>query len=117
MGDRVIVTFTTDDKTYTPGVYMHWHGSRAEGMIRAAQPLMRAGDDSYSAARFCGYCHTQIPGSLSLGLVDAPDGKNWTEYSHGDNGVYVVNVTTGKVSCYDGNNLGFQLDPKKFNQE
>lgn len=36
MGDRVLVTFTDDGKTFTPAIYMHWCGHEAPQMIRDA---------------------------------------------------------------------------------
>ncbi len=99
MGDRAIVTFTDGDGHYSPGIYLHWNGSDVEEFLKAALWDMTQGDQEYSAARFCGYCHTQLPGTLSLGLVDKPNPPAdatrswWTEkYGPGDNGVFIVNV-------------------------
>lgn len=116
MGDRVLVAFTDDDGTsYSPAVYMHWGGSDAADMIKAAVPHMRRGDALYAAARFCGECHKQLPGVTGLGLMAGPDaGADWDEYSHGDAGVYLVDVNTGKVDARGGYGEPFQLDPEKF---
>ena len=119
MGDRVVITFTDDDESFSPAVYMHWNGQEAPDMIRAAQPVMRREDSSYSAARFCGECHKAVRGVTGLGLVDAPVGSeafpiDWNSYSHGDAGVYVVNTTTGEVKCHGGYGEDFKLDPDKF---
>lgn len=119
MGDRVLVTFTDKDNTdYTPAIYMHWAGDAAAELIRNAQPMLRRGDPSYAAARFCGECHKSLTGELGLGLLDAPKpsepGFAWEDYSHGDAGVYVVNVDTGEVACHAGYGEGFQLDPDAF---
>lgn len=57
----------------------------------------RKGDASYAAARFTGICHNEIEGNLSLGLIPAPDEHalvDWAGYSHGDNGVFIVECTT-----------------------
>lgn len=118
MGDRVLITFTDDGETFTPAVYMHWNGSEAADWIRAAARRMRKGDAGYAAARFCGECHKQISGHNSLGLLDAPNkgaaGIDWTEYSHGDAGVYIVNVSTGEVSAWGGYGKPFKIDPALF---
>lgn len=115
MGDRVLVTFTTNDNDYTPAIYLHWQGHKAAEMIREAQPLMRKNDPAYAAARFCGFCASQISGVLGLGIVPGPSAEvDWDEYSHGDAGVYVVNVETGEVQCHGGYGMGFQLDPANF---
>lgn len=117
MGDRVLVTFTDDGKSHSPAIYMHWNGEDAAKMIRDAAPLFRRGDEAYSAARFCGFCHTQIEGSLGLGLLSGPKPEtDWEEYSHGDAGVYIVNVSTGEVDAKGGYGKPFKLDPDKFHQ-
>lgn len=117
MGDRALVLFRdegTDPRSeeryvsYSPAVYLHWNGSDVPELLKAAAPRMRAGDQFYAAARFCGYCHEQIPGNLSLGLMPGPEDREltdeeWESYSHGDNGVFIVDASSGKVeqkACY-----------------
>ena len=118
MGDRVLITFTQDGENYSPAVYMHWSGSEAPDMIRAAALVMRKGDESYSAARFCGECHKALGmkhGPVGLGILPGPQpNENWEEYSHGDAGVYVVNVATGEVQAHGGYGKPFQIDPAQF---
>ena len=71
------------------------------------------GDTSYSAARFCGFCHTKLDENLGLGIFNGP--KNLEpeyiskEYSHGDNGVFIVDVDTWEVQ-----NIGGYEEKKKF---
>ena len=106
MGDRVIVAFK-DLAGFAPSVYLHWHGHEAADLIKAAAPRMRQGDSGYSAARFAGHCHAEISGNTGLGLLAAPepgeDGTiDWSEYSHGDNGVFVVDTETGRVEHFEG---------------
>jgi hypothetical protein len=116
MGDRVLVLFTDDSKELSPAIYMHWGGDSAARFITEAQPLLRHGDASYAAARFCGFCHDAHRSALGLGLLNAPTEKNpdWEKFSHGDAGVYVVNVSTGFVLAYGGYGVGFKLDPANF---
>ena len=117
MGDRVLVTFKDKSSNdLSPAVYMHWSGEETEQYIKDAQKYMRRGDASYAAARFCGYCHQQLsPGPIGLGLLAAKlDGITWEKYSHGDAGVYLVNVSTGEVEAYGGYGKPFKLDPDKF---
>jgi len=127
MGDRVLVTFT-DGEDFSPFVYMHWHGEEAADMIRKAQKHMRIGDYSYAAARFCGFCHVQLKSAtrgrvavLGLGLLNGPQStptaEEWAELSHGDAGIYVVNVSTGEVGAYGGYGKPFQLDREGFADE
>jgi hypothetical protein len=118
MGDRVVVTFTDDGTSFTSGVYMHWAGAEAPEMIRKAAPRMRRGDAGYAAARFCGECHAALAGNLGLGLLPPPvvhdAGVDWTDYSHGDAGVYIVNVQTGVVDAHGGYGKAFTIDPEIF---
>lgn len=118
MGDRVLITFKTTDKAtkttdYSPTIYMHWAGEGAKQMLLNAAPALRRGDIGYSAARFCGECHKSLVGVTGLGLFAAPDPTkpdfDWNEFSHGDAGVYVVDVQTGKVTAHGGYGTGFQI--------
>ena len=78
-------------------------------LTNAAQGL-RSGDSGYACARFVGYCHEHIPGGLSLGLLNTPeDGK---PISHGDAGVFIVDVNTGEVETYGG--YGFATNPPEL---
>lgn len=114
MGDRVLVAFKSGDD-YAPTVYMHSRGHEAADMIKAAQPRMRKDDPSYAAARFTGFCAEKIPGALGLGLLPALEpGADLKEVSHGDAGVYIVDVSTGEVAAGGGYGKPFKLDPSKF---
>jgi hypothetical protein len=119
MGDRVVILFTDEQRELTPGIYMHWQGKNAPQMIRDGQSLMRKDDATYAAARFCGFCHEATGRrTTGLGLLAPPAGKDdvidWDDYSHGDAGVYVVNVSDGTVEHHGGDGKGFKLDPAKF---
>ena len=72
MGDRALVVFKSDDQ-YSPTTYLHWSGHRVWELLTGAAPNMRAGDEGYACARFVGHCHEQIPGALSLGLLNTPE--------------------------------------------
>jgi len=83
--------------------------------IKEAQPLMRKDDPSYAAARFAGFCASKIPGTSGIGLIDAIDlSADLRDITHGDAGVYVVDVSTGKVEAGGGYGKPFKLDPSKF---
>lgn len=107
MGDRSLTVFVDKFEAPTdisPVVYMHWSGGRTRRYLEAAAGRMRAGDTSYSAARFCGYCHGMIEGNLALGIFGAPDRETddtlgtWAvREHHGDAGMFIVDVSTGIV--------------------
>jgi len=79
---------------FSPVCYLHWGGSEVPALLRQCATIMhdRPGDLEYTFARFVGVCHT-TPGlndsCLSLGVWNA-DGLLTEEYSHGDNGVFVI---------------------------
>ena len=112
MGDRSMTIFTSKwrDKngeervSISPGIYLHWRGSDTFEMLKAAGSVMRKGDETYSAARFCGYCHEQIDPNLGLGIYNGPteaefkNNKKLIEYGPGDNGVFIVDVDSGLVT-------------------
>lgn len=118
MGDRVLVTFTDDNKNYSPAIYMHSMGSEAQELIEQSVGSFRRNDASYSAARFCVEMGKRLTGIVGLGLVEGPvptdTGFSWADYSHGDAGVYVVHLTTGEVQAHAGYGKPFQLDPAQI---
>ena len=95
MGNRAIVRFDEGDKMGC-GVYLHWNGAHVKEWLKEASPRMRKGDASYAAARFCGFWHERMEGGLSLGIL-APDACTAEAAEWQDNGMYVVDVNTGKV--------------------
>lgn len=120
MGERALVVFH-DGEEYSPTVYLHWEGQRIGAHLQEWEELMkgRTGDLQYGAARFIGICHTHVPGALSLGVWntdhDAPAPTSmeadayWREKSHGDAGVFLVDVRTesfGKVRVRGGYGFG-----------
>ena len=106
MGNRAIVLFTSNTEgDISPAVYLHWHGSNVKAWLRDAALTMRIGSTDYASARFCGYCASKIEGGLSLGLFAPPANllpETLKSFSHGDAGVFVVNVDTGIVSNHFG---------------
>lgn len=113
MGNRAVVVFK-DSGGYAPAVYLHWAGAEIAELLKEAAPVMRHADASYSAARFCGVCHSHSPNrNIGLGLIEAP--KDMAEvqsegYSHGDAGVFEVDCETACVNAYNG--YGFRNDEK-----
>jgi hypothetical protein len=95
MGDRAVVMFKDENET-SPAVYLHWHGSDVRKLLELAAPRMRAGNAGYACARFIGVCHEKIDGAWSLGVY-SNSGKP-EDHDPGDHGVFVVDLTTGKVA-------------------
>lgn len=95
MGERAIVRFE-DSREVTCGVYLHWNGAEARDWLIDAADRMRKGDASYAAARFCGYCHDQISGGLSLGILPPSQCEDSAAVFQ-DHGMLVVNCDTGLV--------------------
>jgi hypothetical protein len=80
---------------------------------------MRKNDADSSAARLCGVLHEMIKGNQYLALVPPPvpnrRGKiDWKEYSPGDAGVVLIDVTTGYVECVAGYLEGRSVRPLKL---
>ena len=114
MGDRARVVFH-DERKFSPSIYLHWGGGNVRAYLNKALPRMRTGDLAYASARFCGTCHEEISGGLSLGLLPAPDGATFEEqmasarssdFSHGDAGVFLVNVQDWTVEAINGYGFG-----------
>jgi hypothetical protein len=125
MGDRVLVTFkkTWEDVKgkpvvqYSPALYCHSEGDQMSKHIKAYGPNMRKGDTCYSLGRFVGYMHNVTGGDKAqygLGVLPGPSKadvkNNFKSYSHGDGGVFVVDVDTGDVENFDG----YEADKEPF---
>jgi hypothetical protein len=94
MGNRAMVQFIDSADSEGVAVYLHWNGGDVREWLADAASNMRKGDASYAAARFIGYCHERIAGGLSLGVMA---GRN---ASDPENGLYVVDCNTGKVTLF-----------------
>lgn len=109
MGNRALVVFH-DGQDVSPVVYLHWGGASVKDRLRECREHMRSrgADLPYTAARFVGLCHAADANSnLSLGMWNAPDGKSPEARianieSHGDAGLFIVDVRTWKVVNKDG---------------
>lgn len=111
MGDRAIVVFRDGDD-FSPCVYLHWNGMEVPKWLENAVPRMRNGEVGYSAARFCGVCHEKIDGNCALGILPPPkDMQEATsdDFSHGDAGVFIVDVNTWEVRNYNGYGEDFKI--------
>lgn len=109
MGDRAVVTFhdgaEPEHRRFSPCVYLHWGGSDVRQLLEKALPRLRQEDEAYSAARFCGVCHEETSGNTGVGLFDAPEDEaeaRSPSFSHGDAGVFLVNVNTWLVEAVNG---------------
>lgn len=110
MGNRALVVFH-DGEDVSPVIYLHWGGSTVKDRLRECRELMRGrdGDVPYAAARFVGLCHAADPKSnLSLGIWNVPGKGRSAESrlrgieSHGDAGVFEVDVRDWTVKNRDG---------------
>jgi hypothetical protein len=100
MGNRCLFIFTDTNKAeVSPTVYLHW-SPEPKKLIEQIKSFMgdRKGDVSYTAANFCYIARKAIGENepLSLGIFETPRGLLNDEaaikdYSHGDEGVYIVN--------------------------
>jgi hypothetical protein len=123
MGNRAIVHFTSAAGDIVAGdapripqgfsVYQHWGADDVRAMLEAAAPSMRKGDASYVAARWVGYlCEHVFPldsegRGYSIGLVNSPFDP--------ENGLYVVDCDTGKVTLYrEGRNGNLARSGRPF---
>ena len=105
MGDVALIIFHEDKKHFSPVVYLHWAGGRVREFLENSSKFFKTGDSSYSAARFIGYCHTQIEGNVSLGVFNSPENTDEIydeEFSHGDAGVFLVDVNEWEVEAFNG---------------
>ena len=107
MGNRAIVVFKGGFSTegIQPAIYVHWHGHKVRDLLLETNKVMinRDDDAQYSSARFCQIAAKGCDGNLSIGLTTA-DLDNPGDSSHGDAGVFVVDVTkrVWQVTNYDG---------------
>lgn len=106
MGNRAIVKFvssTRDDLADTANaagfaVYQHWGADDVRAWLKEAAPSLRKGDAGYAAARWVGFlCQHKLPldrdgRGYSVGMV--------AEAHDPENGLYVVDVDTGKVTLF-----------------
>lgn len=115
MGDRALIVFTEEEiidgkkeTRFSPVTYLHQSGYQVTKLLGKTREVMesRGADINYAPARFVGVCHEHIGGNLSLGVWNLPDGfATWTDaekidYSHGDHGLFVVDVETWKFKQY-----------------
>jgi hypothetical protein len=115
MGDRVIFVCHSGGKDHTAGVYVNGGGSEALDSLREAAPRMSRDPES-AIARLCGVLHEMIVGNVFLRIIPPPqpepDGSiDWEKYSHGDAGVLLIDVDTGRVECVAGYLAGRTVEP------
>lgn len=108
MGNRGTVVFTDGKGSYSCAVYLHWNGS-AESIYPFLEELDRRKarcDQDYEVARFVQlvgeFFDSDEIGSTSLGLAngpksDSPEHLSRIQTDLGDNGLYLVRRTEGKV--------------------
>ena len=114
MGDRALVIFKDRNGEYSPVTYLHWSGYAVPTLLAEHKKLMdgRFGDLSYATARFIGICHEHVDGNTSLGCWSLEEGdvkglkaceETFCEgYSHGDAGVFIVDVGDMTWKQYGG---------------
>lgn len=98
MGDRALIVLKSGTE-HSPVLYLHWHAPQVQHYINRLCEVMEGRDDdlSYSFARLCGIVHNDIDGNTSFGVWNLPeDFKDTPEYlqemSHGDAGVFIVDI-------------------------
>lgn len=109
MGDRVVIIGTDKTGEISPAaIYLHWGAGDCLDQIVAAgnAGILRDDDLPYAMARLCGWFHSLSPNrTTGLGLVPPPTDltdDTLKEFSHGDGGVVVLNVTDGTIRCTAG---------------
>lgn len=115
MGDRALVILKVKTE-YSPVMYLHWHAPQVQNYVSRLKEVMtgREGDVDYAFARLLGIVHNDIDGNLSLGCWNLP--KDFSEankqflirMSHGDGGIYVVNLEDYSIATYAGYGLEYQ---------
>ena len=115
MGDRALVILKSG-KEHSPVMYLHWHAPQVQNYVNRLKEVMasRGADVSYAFARLLGIAHNDIDGNLSLGCWSLPadfdetDEAKLREMSHGDGGIYVVNLDDYTIATYAGYGLEHQ---------
>jgi len=123
MGDRALVIFTDNKgKEVSPTVYLHWGGDSVPQLLQKTADFMtgRFNDVQYGCARFIGLAHVEMDQTnLSLGVwntdkelqyvikdymenKDSESMKVLAEASHGDAGLFIVDVSTYSWNCFGG---------------
>ena len=113
MGDRALVILKSG-KDYSPVMYLHWHAPQVQNYVNRLREVMegRGADIDYGFARLPGIAHNDIAGNLSLGCRNLPIGFDETKpeamqaMSHGDGGIYVVDLRDYGIATYAGYGLG-----------
>jgi hypothetical protein len=110
MGNRACIVFF-DRHRVSPTVYLHWHGDAVPAWLEQLKHVMseRSSDAFYSAARFVGICHANIPGNLSLGIwsndltvADVHGASRMEGDSPGNAGMVVVDTREFTWKAYGG---------------
>jgi hypothetical protein len=112
MGDRALVILKSG-WNYSPVMYLHWHAPQVQNYVNRLKEVMesRGEDLNYAFARLLGIVHNDIDGNLSLGCWNLPKGFSerntdlLLEMSHGDGGIYVVDLKDYVIATYAGYGL------------
>ena len=115
MGDRALVILKSQGN-YSPVMYLHWHAPQVQNYINRLKEVMqgRGNDLQYAFARLLGIVHNDIEGNLSLGCWNLPSGfserdeKFLSHMSHGDGGIYVIDLKDYSIATYAGYGLLYQ---------
>ena len=113
MGDRALVQFVNSNGCVSPVIYLHEAGHKVAELLLKHHALMagRYSDVGYSAARFIGMCHSDNPNSnLSLGCWDSGGEQLSEDDTHGDAGVFVINVDDKSITMGGGYGLVINRD-------
>lgn len=94
MGNRAVVQFVDDHDSIGHAVYQQWGADDVPQWLREAAPVMRRGSASYATARWAAFLCDKYPGGLSVGI------ERGELAFDPENGLYVVNCSTGKVTLF-----------------
>lgn len=108
MGDRALIQLKTASE-FSPVLYLHWSGGHVADILARTEKQMRgrAGDVSYSFARLVAQAINGDKSNLSYGVWNA-DKVLTAEDSHGDAGVFVVDVSSEAWTVAAGGGYGLQ---------
>lgn len=113
MGDRALIQLVDSSGTVSPVLYLHWRGGSVADILARTEKRMRgrADDVSYAFARLvqeatAGDGATE---NLSIGVWNQA-AKLTAGDSHGDAGVFVVNVSRERWTVAQGGGYGLEED-------
>jgi hypothetical protein len=108
MGDRAVIQLRTKDEM-SPCLYMHNSGDEVAAILKRTHTRMegRGNDVSYAFARLVQEAIGDSWGCLSFGVWNQTELLTESD-THGDAGVFVVDVSDGVWRVYAGGGYAFE---------